>query len=174
MGCDFTIILSKFIQERTISCNLPHLWPCIPSISFLSFLQIFWCGASQISELIQLKISLQIQMINFHFNQLSDQTHLIVAQTLEKKWGRAWENKGGEDTTRTATLTTAHSYIDLSLSINHRVRYPAVIILHVSINCSFPAWEKRGWRSQMNTIHFDWQLVALNFPLSTWFFHLFA
>lgn len=49
-------------------------------------------------------------MINFHFNQLSDQIYLIAAQ--EKKWGRAWENKGGEDTTRTSTLTTAHSYID--------------------------------------------------------------
>lgn len=39
----------------------------------------------QIGELIRLKISLQIQMINFHFNQLSDLTHLIAAQILEKK-----------------------------------------------------------------------------------------
>lgn len=108
-------------------------------------------------------------MINFHFNRLSDLTHLIAAQTLEKKWGRAWENKGGEDSSRTAALTAAHSYIGLSLSINHRVRYSAVIILHVSINCSFPTWEKRGWRSQINTIHFDWQLVVLNFPLSSCF-----
>lgn len=162
------------MDMHTMSFYVPHLWPYIRSISFLSALEIFWCRVSQIGELIRLKISLQIQMINFHFNQLSDLTHLIAAEILEKKWGRAWENKGGEDSSRTAALTTAHSYIGLSLSINHRVRYSAVIILHVNVNCSFPTWERRGWRSQINTIHLDWQLVFLNFPLSTCFFDLFG
>lgn len=63
--------------------NTAHLQPCIPKY-FLFISSRDLCRVSQISELIQLKINLQKQMININLNQLSNLTHLIAANTLEK------------------------------------------------------------------------------------------